>query len=96
MSQQATPGVQKRAKSDPVMADFFSQMGKPIGFKVRQNAYENCLQMGLNKEMAMRAVNAVAEQLERDEPFTAQAQGMKFLDCTGIYRLMAALLTPEH
>lgn len=92
---QTTPGVQKKEKRSDVMDDFFKQMGKPIGYKVRQYALEHCLDMGLDKVMAYRAVEAMADKLERDDPYGAQEKGMQFLDCTGMYRLMAALLTPE-
>lgn len=90
-----TPGVQKPAERDPLMDDFFAQMGKPIGPIVRKHAFQHCIDMGLDKTMAVRAVDAVAECLERDNPYGAQEKGMQFLDVTGMYRLMAALLTPE-
>jgi hypothetical protein len=93
---QSTPGVQKPAKSDPVLAEGIAAMGKPIPPFRKERAYEQCLLMGLDKEMAMRCVDAMSEQLERDNPYQAQAQGMRFLDVTGMYRCMAYLLCGEE
>jgi hypothetical protein len=73
--------------------DPMSMMGKPILFGARQKAYEHCKTMGLDSARAYECVNAVAEQLQRDKPYEAQAAGMKFLDLTGTYRLFAVLLT---
>lgn len=70
----------------------FNKMGKPLSGKARQSAYEHCLKMGLNAARAWECVGSVAEQLERDKPYEAQAAGMKFLDLTGTYRLFAVLL----
>jgi hypothetical protein len=71
----------------------FNNMGKPIPTDRRQAAYEHCKEMGLNAARSWECVNGVAEQLERDKPYEAQAAGMKHLDLTGTYRLMAVLLT---
>jgi hypothetical protein len=49
--------------------------------------------MGLNSARAWECVSSIANQLERDKPYEAQAAGMRFLDLTGTYRLMAVLLT---
>ena len=87
---QKTPGVQKKAEKSGY--DFFARMGKPLSMQARQAGYNQCLAMGLDKEMAFRATAAVADSLERDQPYEAQAKGMQFLDCTGMYRLMATLL----
>jgi len=46
----------------------------------------------LTPARAVECVNAAAEQLQRDQPYEAQAAGMKFLDLTGVYRLFAVLL----
>lgn len=73
----------------------FSKMGKPLPPKARSRAYDHCLAMGLNSARAWECVQAVAEQLERDKPYEAMGAGMKFLDLTGYYRLMAVLLTTE-
>lgn len=70
----------------------FNGMGKPLREKARAVAYEHCKAMGLNSAQAWECVGSVAEQLERDNPYEAQAAGMKFLDLCGTYRLFAVLL----
>jgi hypothetical protein len=74
----------------------FSAMGKPLNENARSEAYKHCKAMGLNSARAWECVQAVAEQLERDRPYEAQAAGMKFLDLTGTYRLFAVLLTAKQ
>jgi len=70
----------------------FNNMGKPIPFSKQQEAYEHCLEMGLSKSRSMEVVKGVSGQLERDKPYEAMSEGMKFLDLTGTYRLFAVLL----
>ena len=67
-------------------------MGKPIPYSRKQSAYEQCKEMGLKEDRAYEVVNGMSEQLERDKPYEAVACGMKFLDLTGTYRVMAYLL----
>lgn len=67
-------------------------MGKPISFGRRQAGYDHCLDMGLKSELAWQAVQDTAQQLERDKPYEAMQASMRFLDMTGTYRLIAALL----
>ena len=78
-------------KVDPPM-DPLSMMGHQLSTNARQAGYEHCKAMGLDSARAWECVNAVAEQLERDKPYDAQAAGMKFLDLTGTYRLFSAIL----
>jgi hypothetical protein len=78
-------------KVEPEM-DGFNNMGKPIPFSKQQTAYEHCLAMGLNQSRAMEVVKSMSGQLERDKPYEAMSEGMKFLDLTGTYRLFAVLL----
>lgn len=76
--------------------DGFNNMGKPIPPFRRQAGYEHARQMGLSADHALAAVSGIAEQLERDKPYEAMAAGMKYVDLTGTYRLLAVLLvTPE-
>jgi hypothetical protein len=70
----------------------FNRMGHPLSETARSAAYETCKQMGLNSARAWECVQAVATALERDQPYQAQAAGMRFLDLTGTYRLFAVLL----
>ena len=71
----------------------FNAMGKPVPFARRQTAYEHCKEMGLESDRSYEVVNGMSEQLQRDQPYEAMSCGMKFLDLTGTYRVMACLLT---
>lgn len=73
----------------------FNNMGKPIPTTRRENALRHCLEMGLDRARAVECVSGMAEQLERDHPYEAQAVGMRHLDLTGTYRVVAVLLTDE-
>ncbi len=75
--------------------DGFAAMGKPIPFYRRQAGYEHARQMGVNEDSAFSVICAMCDGLERDEPYTAMGAGMKHVDLTGTYRLMAVLLTAE-
>lgn len=75
-------------------SDGFAQMGKSIPLYRRDAGLQHCRSMGLtDTAQAMACVDQMASQLERDEPYRAMAAGMRFLDLTGTYRLMAVLLT---
>ncbi len=70
-------------------------MGKPIPMARRAEADKHCKEMGLkDHEDRMSCINGVANCLERDNPYEAMADGMKYLDLTGTYRLFAVLLSP--
>lgn len=73
----------------------FNAMGKPVPLHRRTAALEHCKQMSLGIEEAWAVVGGMSEQLERDQPYEAQAIGMKYLDLCGTYRVMAVLLTAE-
>lgn len=74
----------------------FNAMGHPVPTHRKTAAYQHAQDMGLSKAEAMECINGMAEQLERDQPYEAQAKGMKFVDLTGTYRLMAVLLTDDN
>ncbi len=76
--------------------DGFDAMGKPIPFYRRQAGFEHARQMGVTKGNAFSVVDAMCAGLERDEPYTAMEAGMKYVDLTGTYRLMAVLLTAQR
>lgn len=80
---------------EPEMSGF-NAMGKSIPKHRKTAGYQDAQEMGLSKAHAMECVNGMVEQLERDQPYEAQAMGMKFLDLSGTYRLMAVLLTAEE
>ncbi len=69
-----------------------NNLGKPIPNARRARAYENAKTMGLSSEAAFSVVQAVAEQLERDQPHEAMERGCEYLDLCGTYRLFAHLL----
>lgn len=74
----------------------FDAMGKPVPPYRKTAALAHCRAMGLtDPEDATACVGGMAQQLERDQPYEAMAAGMKYLDYTGTYRLMAVLLTAE-
>ena len=62
----------------------------------RERAYEHCKAMGLDSATAFDCVNRVVAQYERDQPYEAQKIAMQYLDLTGHYRLMAALLADKE
>ena len=86
---------QKKETTDLGAGNGFDAMGKPIPFYRRQAGYDTCLEMGLKSEAAYSAVSGMSEMLERDQPYEAMAAGMKYIDLTGTYRLMAVLLTAD-
>lgn len=71
----------------------FNAMGKPIPFTRKQAAYDAAVAIGVKAEHRFPLINGVAEQLERDKPYEAMRLGMKYVDITGYYRIMAHLLT---
>ncbi len=73
----------------------FDAMGKPIPFYRREAGYQAARSMGVSSEDAFAVVNAMCPPLERDEPYGAMEAGMKYVDLTGTYRMMATLLAAE-
>lgn len=72
-----------------------NNMGKPIPYSRRQVAFDVARSFGLDSDGAFRVVEAMSLPLERDEPHEAMQAGMRFVDLTGVYRLMAHLLTEQ-
>jgi len=84
----------------PIKQDYgdesgYDAMGKAIPFFRQEAAYKVCQSIGLEKENAHSAVSLMSEALSRDEPYNALKAGMKYLDLTGTYRIMAVLLTAK-
>ena len=76
------------------VANGFDAMGKPIPLYRKQAAYDTCKAMGVNNpSVAWSVVNGMANALERDKPYDAMNVGGAHVDLTGVYRLMAVLLT---
>lgn len=70
-----------------------NNMGKPIPYDRRQAAFLAAQSFGLDSQGAFSVVEAMAVPLERDRPHEALEAGMRVVDLTGAYRLMAHLLT---
>lgn len=88
-------GQQPKARCAPP-GQGFDAMGKPVPYERRARAYKHCKAMGMtDHDHIMSAVESMANALERDEPYAAMSEGMRHLDLTGTYRLMAVLLTDE-
>lgn len=70
----------------------FAAIGKPIPYSRRQRAYDVAKkEMGVKNPFTL--IDAMAEKLEKDNPFEAMEAAEKYVDLTGAYRLMATLLT---
>jgi len=86
------PGVPKSNE----LQHGFAAMGQPVPMFRRQAALDHLEQMGVDNGIRRRlCVGEMVEALERDRPYDAMAAGMRFVDLTGTYRLMAVLLTGE-
>ncbi len=75
-------------------SDGFNAMGKPVPNARKIQADDHLRQMGVtNAEDRFACISETAGHLERDRPYEALGSAMKYVDLTGAYRLMAALLT---
>jgi hypothetical protein len=76
------------------MSDPMNYIGQPIPDEGREAGYQACRDMGYTAAESMRAVNVVADNLERDRPFEAQKAWLEVHpnDLTSYYRLAATLL----
>lgn len=82
---------QPTGTSDPTKGGM-SLMGHPLPPWRRRRAYAHARALGLDSEPAEEAVSKIAERYERDDPFGAQQMSLGYVDLTGHYRLMSALL----
>jgi hypothetical protein len=81
--------------------DGFNALGKPVPFYRRSEAFRHAMDMGCtDKQKVFRCIEAMANRIERDDPHGAmeRALGGKqnpdgIVDATGVYRLLAVLLT---
>lgn len=82
----------------PKTCDGFENMGKPVPNYRRQAAYDTLAVIGVaDAELRRRTVTHMAYHLERDEPYYCVSEGMRVMDLTATYRVMAVLLTaPEQ
>lgn len=71
-------------------------MGVEVPFFRQQNGYDACKDMGMtDKAKIMDLVGGMCERIARDEPHAAMEFAAKYLDVTGVYRLLATLLTGD-
>lgn len=83
--------------SDEITDAGLGAMGHPIPLHRRQTAVDHCRMMGMTDNVAITAcVGAMADRLERDEPYEAMREACRYVDLTGAYRLMACLLTGDE
>lgn len=74
----------------------FNAYGKTVPTFRKTAGYQHAKEMGLDAERATFVVDAMCEQIARDEPYKAMEAGMVYLDLTGTYRMLAVLLaTPD-
>jgi hypothetical protein len=70
----------------------FAAFGKTVPTERRSAALNHIRDMGiLNSEAAWECIGQMSEAITRDEPYEAMAVGMRYVDLTGVYRLMAVL-----
>lgn len=84
---------QPKRPSDPVTEEGMAAMGKPIPLWRKIAADRHMKDMGVTSALKrLSCIGAVANRLERDEPYEAMGEGMRYLDLIGTYRLFAVLL----
>lgn len=89
--------AQFMGQKKPETCSGFNAIGRPIPNDRRQAAYDTLKEIGVAEPAMRRQVVAnMADRLERDLPYDCVSEGMRVLDLTGTYRVMAVLLTsPE-
>lgn len=82
----------------PETCDGVKNIGQPVPPYRRQAAYETLKAIGVADAAVRHAtVSSMAERLERDKPYECMSEGMRVMDMTATYRVMAVLLTaPEQ
>lgn len=74
----------------------FDAMGLEVPTHRKEAGYSACKEMGLDSARSYECVSGMCEAIQRDNPYHAMEVGMRHLDLTGTYRLMAVLLTAEE
>lgn len=83
-------------QTQPETCSGFDNMGKPVPDFSRQKAYDTLKAIGVQGAALRRQVVVnMADRLERDKPYECVSEGMRAMDLTGTYRVMAVLLTAE-
>ena len=72
--------------------DGFNAFGKPVSFERRLRADEHLVAMGVtDANIRFATIQAMANAVEKDNPYHAISEGMRTVDLTGTYRLLAVL-----
>lgn len=87
-------GQKKPKKMSSPPDEGFGAMGKPIPVKRKLMADEHLKAMGIvDAEDRFTCIQMMSNKLEHDDPYGAMEDGMKYVDLTGTYRMLAVLLT---
>ncbi len=79
------------------MTDGFNAFGKPVPLSRKTSALKHLRAMGVtDSEETWECIGKMSAAIERDQPYEAMQVGMKHVDLTGAYRLMAVLCTDER
>lgn len=71
----------------------FNAVGAPVPMKRRLAADQHLKEMGVQDvEDRFHCIQNMSNKLERSDPYGAMECGMRYVDLTGTYRLMAVLL----
>jgi len=74
--------------------DGFNAFGKPVSVARRLHADEHLVAMGVTDTgIRFATIQSMANAIERDKPYEAMSEGMRTVDLTGTYRLIAVLCT---
>lgn len=74
----------------------FEAMGHKVPFFRRSAADAALKSMGVtDAEKRMDCIGKMSDRIERDDPNGAMEAGHKFVDVTGVYRLLAVLTCAE-
>ena len=71
-------------------------LGHPVPDYRKHNGYMEGKSMGLSSARSMECVSSMCEAIRRDMPYEAIQAGMKHLDLTGTYRMLAVLMVSEE
>lgn len=75
----------------------FNAFGKEVPLFRRQAALEHIREIGVTSTKdAWECVGGMAEEIARDQPYKAIEIGMRYVDLTGTYRIMAVLCTAQE
>lgn len=70
----------------------FAAFGKPVSTERRSEALKHIREMGIaNNADAWECIGNMSGAIERDQPYECVGIGMRYVDLTGTYRLMAVL-----